>query len=109
MALPVDPRDPTTRAAPWNPPAAACRIVVLLDVSASMGTIEDPVEGRTRFDQMLEDARELIEDRSHEDEMMLVADMKPAEYGDNEASVCADLNQHEVRCLLILAPRMHVA
>ena len=28
--------------------------------------------------------------------MMLVADMKPAEYGDNEASVCADLNQHEM-------------
>ena len=28
--------------------------------------------------------------------MMLVADLKPAEYGDNKASVCADLNQHEV-------------
>ena len=30
--------------------------------------------------------------------MMLAADLKPVEYGDNEASVCADLNQHEVRC-----------
>ncbi len=36
--------------------------------------------------------------------MMLVADLKPAEYGDNEASVCADLNQHEVRCLHQLMP-----
>ena len=36
--------------------------------------------------------------------MMLVADLQPVEYGDNEASVCADLNQHEVRCLHRLVP-----
>ena len=47
-------------------------IVVLLDVSASMGAIEDPIEGRTRFDLMLDGVRDLIEGRSYEDEMMLV-------------------------------------
>ena len=41
-------------------------------------------------------------------EMMLVADLKPVEYGDNEASVCADLNQHEVRWIHRLIPLLLV-
>lgn len=49
-------------------------IVVLLDTSASMLTLEgEGAEHQTRFDLMLERAREIVDDRSFEDEMMIVA------------------------------------
>ena len=48
-------------------------IVVILDTSASMQAREGEDQDRLRFDMMVEKARELIEDRSFEDEMMLVA------------------------------------
>ena len=48
-------------------------IVLLLDTSASMSSLEDPETGRTRFDLLREKAEEFVEGRSHEDEMMLVA------------------------------------
>ena len=46
-------------------------VVVLLDVSASMQAVEE--DGRTRFDELLEKARLLVDERSFEDAMMLVA------------------------------------
>lgn len=45
-------------------------IVLLLDVSASMRTIEGEQD---RFELLVERARRLIDERSHEDELMLVA------------------------------------
>ena len=53
-------------------------IVLLLDTSASMQSVEDPqsggtLTGRTRFDAMLERARDFVDGRSFEDEMMVVA------------------------------------
>ena len=46
-------------------------IVVVIDASASMQAIE--ADGRTRFELALERASELVEGRSFEDELMLVA------------------------------------
>jgi len=46
-------------------------VVVLLDTSASMQAVE--ADERSRFEVMLERARELVENRSFEDEMMLAA------------------------------------
>ncbi|MEZ6018209.1 MAG: VWA domain-containing protein [Planctomycetota bacterium] len=51
-------------------------IVLLLDCSASMLTVEDGAEGapdRARFELMLERAREFVEGRSREDEMLIAA------------------------------------
>ena len=45
-------------------------IVVILDASASMQAVEE--DGRTRFESALERAAELVENRSFEDELMLV-------------------------------------
>ena len=47
-------------------------IVLILDASASMNAIEDDESGRTRFDILMEKAGELVEDRSHEDSLMIV-------------------------------------
>jgi hypothetical protein len=51
-------------------------IVVLLDCSASMNVEEPPADGapkRTRYELMLEKAREFVEGRSREDEMLIAA------------------------------------
>ncbi len=48
-------------------------IVVLLDTSASMNAVENTDTGRTRFDALRERASQYVEDRSFEDEMMLVS------------------------------------
>ena len=48
-------------------------VVVLLDTSASMLTREGEEGEELRFDRMLERAREIVEGRSFEDEMMVVA------------------------------------
>lgn len=51
-------------------------IVLLLDCSASMNTVEAGAEGspdRTRHELMLERAREFVEGRSREDEMLIAA------------------------------------
>jgi hypothetical protein len=51
-------------------------IVLLLDCSASMHTVEPGGEGapdRTRFELMLERAQEFVEGRSREDEMLIAA------------------------------------
>jgi len=51
-------------------------IVLLLDCSASMHTLEPGAEGspdRTRFELMLERARTFVEGRSREDEMLIAA------------------------------------
>ena len=44
-------------------------VVCLLDASASMQTVE--ADGRTRFEHLLERAEELVEQRSHEDHLLL--------------------------------------
>jgi len=48
-------------------------IVLLLDISASMNSVEGEEADESRFDQMIERARELVEGRSYEDEMMIAA------------------------------------
>jgi len=48
-------------------------IVVLLDTSASMNSLEGEGAVETRFERMIERAKELVEGRSYEDEMMIAA------------------------------------
>jgi von Willebrand factor type A domain/Aerotolerance regulator N-terminal len=48
-------------------------IVLLLDTSASMNATEGEQGDKTRFELMLAQAREIVEGRSYEDEMMVVA------------------------------------
>ena len=60
-------------------------IVVLLDISASMNTLEGEKADETRFERMMEKAKELVEGRSYEDEMLIAAisdrvDEEPSEF-----------------------------
>lgn len=48
-------------------------IVLLLDTSASMNALEGEDGDETRFELMLAEARKIVEGRSYEDEMMVVA------------------------------------
>lgn len=47
--------------------------VLVLDVSSSMNTLEDPSTLDTRFDLMLERALEIVDDRNRGDEMLIVS------------------------------------
>lgn len=48
-------------------------IVLLLDTSASMQALEGEEAEETRFERMLTEAREVVEGRSYEDEMLIAA------------------------------------
>ncbi|MDA1263589.1 MAG: VWA domain-containing protein [Planctomycetota bacterium] len=48
-------------------------VVVLLDISASMNALEGENADETRFELMLAKAKELVEGRSYEDEMLIAA------------------------------------